>query len=289
MITIEVEIPENTMTVLTAIAAERKRQDDRWGADRQHPDTLWYTILGEEYGEVGRAILEGMDGGDEANAPEPTGEPDQHLYNELIQVAAVAACHAEAVRARISDDVDPAAIAAVDAMFEAGKLENDYHDRADVNDYIAGASPQRPLSLKRATIGTLITVLEDIKQAGGGKLEVMFDGHLYPDGTIASYRGYYEQAALGWSGKLTDVTVDTLIEVLRGAIGRTFVGWKGGDYEFHTDTPLWLANRGATDGERSIMVPAVRISGQLVHLGTVNYDESPEFASLARTIGKVFS
>ena len=93
-------ISNEMIDVLGDIARERQRQDERWGADRQLDDTLWYTILGEEYGEVGRAILEGMDGGDEANAPEPTGEPDQHLYNELIQVAAVAACHAEAVRAR---------------------------------------------------------------------------------------------------------------------------------------------------------------------------------------------
>lgn len=249
------------LAVFDDIRAERQRQDERWGADRQHPDMLWYTILGEEYGEVGRAILEGLDGTKLADGQVVmSSDGDDRLYEELIQVAAVSTAHAEAIRAR----------------------RPDIEHRPPTKIH-----PRRPISLKRATIGSLITVLEDIKTAGGGTREVMFDGHLYPDGTIASYRGYYEQAALGWSGKLTDVTVDTLIEVLRGAIGRTFVGWKGSDYEFHTDTPLWLANEGATDGERSIMVPALRISRHLVHLGTVNYDESPEIMSMADTIGKI--
>lgn len=33
-------------------------QDEKWGPDRDHSMPLWLTILSEEFGEVGRAILD---------------------------------------------------------------------------------------------------------------------------------------------------------------------------------------------------------------------------------------
>lgn len=61
-------------TVLTAIQAERDRQDDRWGEQHHGPDG-WLAILIEEVGEVARAILEGR---------------GTQYHDELVQVAAVA-------------------------------------------------------------------------------------------------------------------------------------------------------------------------------------------------------
>ncbi|KAA1217237.1 hypothetical protein H2653_11085 [Vibrio cholerae] len=49
-------------------------QDFKWGADRNLDPLFWNAILGEEVGEVSKAILEN----------------DPNLRNELIQVAAVA-------------------------------------------------------------------------------------------------------------------------------------------------------------------------------------------------------
>lgn len=57
------------------IRAEILRQDEKWGDQSGHPLPLWYTILGEEVGEVAQAILQ--------------QKPDECL-KELIQVAAVA-------------------------------------------------------------------------------------------------------------------------------------------------------------------------------------------------------
>ncbi len=57
------------------IRAERQRQDQKWGNQYHHPDTMWSLIFGEEVGEVHKAILEN-------NYSE--------LRLELIQVAAVA-------------------------------------------------------------------------------------------------------------------------------------------------------------------------------------------------------
>lgn len=67
--------------VLLDIVKERKRQDAKWGSQRHLDPLLWNAILGEEVGEVSKAIL----------------EKDPGLYDELIQVAAVATAWAEAI------------------------------------------------------------------------------------------------------------------------------------------------------------------------------------------------
>lgn len=70
-----IDIVLNSMNSIFDVAKEMLRQDKKWGSDRQQSDLMWNCILGEERGEVERAILE-RDG--------------DNLRNELIQVAAVA-------------------------------------------------------------------------------------------------------------------------------------------------------------------------------------------------------
>jgi hypothetical protein len=43
--------------VLELVLDERRRQDKKWG-DQEHPTETWYLIAGEEFGEIGKAILE---------------------------------------------------------------------------------------------------------------------------------------------------------------------------------------------------------------------------------------
>jgi len=70
----------STKSILEEINKERERQDKKWG-EQNHDMADWYTILGEEVGEVGKAICE---------------HKLQKIYaaarirEELIQVAAVA-------------------------------------------------------------------------------------------------------------------------------------------------------------------------------------------------------
>lgn len=76
--------------VLGHVADERRRQDEKWGSQRANPDGTWGLVLGEEYGEVCEAAL---------NHSFARREGDTlHLYEELIQVAAVAVAWAEALR-----------------------------------------------------------------------------------------------------------------------------------------------------------------------------------------------
>jgi hypothetical protein len=73
---------------------------------------------------------------------------------------------------------------------------------------------------------------------------------------ISSYRGYYDHLAIEWGeyaeeqvdGKWQPkMTVAKFLEMLRGALGEKFCGWKGGYYEMSRHTPLWVANPGECD------------------------------------------
>jgi NTP pyrophosphatase (non-canonical NTP hydrolase) len=88
-----------TMTkVLRDVSAERGRQDRKWGV-QNHDPFKWAAILGEEVGEVSRAILEMHFGED------PRMIAD--VRHELVQVAAVAVVAAECIdrnRNQYTDD-----------------------------------------------------------------------------------------------------------------------------------------------------------------------------------------
>ncbi len=44
--------------VLPDVVLQREKQIDKWGT-QEHDPTMWYAILGEEFGEVGKEIAEG--------------------------------------------------------------------------------------------------------------------------------------------------------------------------------------------------------------------------------------
>jgi NTP pyrophosphatase (non-canonical NTP hydrolase) len=68
---------------------ERMRQNEKWGIQR-HDNGVWLSILIEEVGEVAEAMQKGMKSEKETDA--------NNLYEELIQVAAVASAWAEQIR-----------------------------------------------------------------------------------------------------------------------------------------------------------------------------------------------
>ncbi len=47
----------DTSYYLKKIQAERNRQDEKWGEQNHHP-LMWFSIIGEEYGEMCRAFNE---------------------------------------------------------------------------------------------------------------------------------------------------------------------------------------------------------------------------------------
>lgn len=77
--------PNRTDFVLTEVELERAYQDKIWG-EQNHSPLVWLSILGEEFGEVCRALNEWTCGA-------PGGPADYR--KELLQVAAVAAAAVE--------------------------------------------------------------------------------------------------------------------------------------------------------------------------------------------------
>lgn len=67
--------------ILAEILIRRKAQDKKWGIakDRNHPHYHWLPILTEEFGEVGKALVEWIFDNKSTNG----------ILYELIDVAAV--------------------------------------------------------------------------------------------------------------------------------------------------------------------------------------------------------
>lgn len=86
---------------LQVIMEERARQDQKWG-EQNHGDERWHLILGEEVGEVAKAILERRVSGEIRKAMGRTerGLTDEEIRAEIVQVAAVALAWLECIERR---------------------------------------------------------------------------------------------------------------------------------------------------------------------------------------------
>jgi len=81
----------STVSVLREVRHERRRQDAKWGDQSGNPDLVWSAVLTEETGEVAQAILKTQFEG---------GKTIADVREELVQVAAVAVAHVEAIDKR---------------------------------------------------------------------------------------------------------------------------------------------------------------------------------------------
>ena len=71
------------------------------------------------------------------------------------------------------------------------------------------------------------------------KAEVYFDFCAFIPTEVFSWRGIYAEAAIGYRKEGPRVLVPQLIQAINKAIdGRTYGGWKGGEYRYSRDTPL---------------------------------------------------
>lgn len=77
--------------------------------------------------------------------------------------------------------------------------------------------------------------------------QVVFDFCCTSPHSIHSYRGWYDHLALGWSYDKI-MRIGDFSEMLSGAVGKTFGGWKGGDYRMDDETPIWVDNAGDASG-----------------------------------------
>jgi len=99
--------------------------------------------------------------------------------------------------------------------------------------------------LDQWTLGQLIDALEAV---GDKANACRFDFcHAVP-GKLDSYRGYYEDLALGWEPQTNypEPTVAHVLDTLKKQIGTTVHGYKGGDYVVSRDQTVYVANYGET-------------------------------------------
>ena len=89
------------------------------------------------------------------------------------------------------------------------------------------------------TLGTFIAELEKLPRDN----RVHFDILALTPTDLDSYRGYYDHLALGYKDD-GGTTIGDVLDDAKAAMGRTFTGYKGGDYVLAEHTPLWVANYG---------------------------------------------
>ena len=106
-------------------------------------------------------------------------------------------------------------------------------------------------SVEQMTLGQLIEQLEKMNPDSGvicsTDTSMVFT-------TFDSYRGYYDDLALGYitkdyheEGKNDEIhTVKDFLAEAKSCLGKTFYGWKGGEFIMGANTPLWVAHSGHT-------------------------------------------
>ena len=108
-------------------------------------------------------------------------------------------------------------------------------------------------------LGEFIAVLEKLPEQDCG---IMFDfGFCMPTGHLCSYRGYYEDVALNFTGDYSGPSVKNvamLVKMLKEQMGTELTAWKGGEYIVKPSRRLWVANPGNT-GDTQIM--GIRLDG----------------------------
>ena len=97
------------------------------------------------------------------------------------------------------------------------------------------------------TLGELKDKLEDLVARDYGYYIVQTSRGTAP-GCPMSYRGYYDHVAFQEEPAIDPggVMVWQFLAYVLFAIGRTFEGYKGGEYTMTPDTPAWIAPYGKT-------------------------------------------
>jgi hypothetical protein len=103
------------------------------------------------------------------------------------------------------------------------------------------------MNFKGLKYGEFITALERMP----ADEPVKFDFVHFGPTRINSYRGFYEDAALGYQrpddSDYEFPTVEELVRRLTSVLGHVFEGWKGGNGRpIRLESSLWVANPGET-------------------------------------------
>jgi len=128
--------------------------------------------------------------------------------------------------------------------------------------------------LPQLSLGEIISKIEKLGltwEIGNKPKTICFDfGSAIPT-NLDSWRGDYSHLALGYNltgydktadSDINEITAENLLQELKSSIGKTFEGWKGGDYVAKQNTPVWVANPGNSGS--TIVVDVICNSYELV-------------------------
>lgn len=86
-------------------------------------------------------------------------------------------------------------------------------------------------------------------------VRVVSPSRWFLSGELLSYRGYYDQLALGFTTDQDQAaSVEDILKKCKEADGSIFQGYKGGDYVMTRETNLWLSNYGTCSSCRIVGV-----------------------------------
>ncbi len=102
--------------------------------------------------------------------------------------------------------------------------------------------------MEELTIGQITNKLLSLEDQNA---YLSFDwGGAYPK-SITSSRGYYDELCIEYSGNYEDsIFVKDFVKLCQEAIGKTYTGWKGGEYTMDENTPVWVACSGCTSNTK---------------------------------------
>lgn len=115
---------------------------------------------------------------------------------------------------------------------------------------VAAGRNERMKTSKQLTLGELILLIEPLKktyidyQEKEQPKNVVFNfEYIRPTG-LDSWRGSYAELAIEFSSEGEYLSVEKFLSMLKEAIGKTYTGYKGGEFVMGKSTPLWVANYG---------------------------------------------
>lgn len=120
-----------------------------------------------------------------------------------------------------------------------------------INDTLKARRSESLAKSDQLTLGEIILKVEaiiknkeEIVKRCNNEPTVVFDfEHLHPN-SIDSWRGSYEELALGFTDEGKEMTITEFLKMLKDTLGKTLTGYKGGDYLMSKHTPIWVANYG---------------------------------------------
>lgn len=103
---------------------------------------------------------------------------------------------------------------------------------------------QRQRAKKMMTLGKLIGRLKQMPL----DRPIVFDFDLSVSPlSLMSYRGYYCDLSVDRSEPGSIVTVESFLTICKDAMGRTFTGYKGGEFLMGDSTPVWISEYGLNE------------------------------------------